>query len=315
MVALDYEISEPVIDGKHVYATTDLSHRLFTALKPDTLRQRGVTNCPIPALIAAMAHAQPEMLRAMVTVRQLATPVRAWWYQTPINPPNTAFPVDKVVRVRFQHRSVEVTPRLYLGDDYSARYCHTTASEGYAPYIEKAYVAYRCRFDYQNLNFWAGYSATPLSVERIMEDFVADYDCIRFKHRVHPQTGRVVAADFTVFRDPELASFDAPPGEEDQEQFDGWSTGKRVGGRKAQLNKLHGFFKQSHRRATVVTTANHTLAVIGYAPLVKKVTLFDAMSHHVPHEETIGLGEFLRRHDGVYQARIGRSKRSWRPPD
>lgn len=62
---------------------------------------------------------------------------------------------------------------------------------------------------------------------------------------------------------------------------------------------LHQIFSDHDRKATIVATHNHTLAVVGYDKRNRKVTLYDPMRQ--TNSASIDLSEFLERHDGVYQ--------------
>lgn len=255
-----------------------------------TVVQQGVTNCPLPALLAAMAHAMPDRLRDLIEKRSLSRPRTSSFFE---KDPKHSLTVNEVFKVRFQHNVVEVSPVLYLRQGKPGqvipRFAMATDDSGWVSYIEKAYVVYRCKHKYSNLDF-LGSSATPLTVERVVEDVARDFDWFRLNER-------------ELWRDPEPLSPDPPPGHEHEEEFKlrqrQITSFRRNRGVRRKLDEIFG---DHATRATIVTTHNHTLAVVDYKRKTGEVTLYDAMRN--ARRSPMNLSRFLQSHDSVYQVRI-----------
>ncbi|MCC6536098.1 MAG: hypothetical protein IT162_01010 [Bryobacterales bacterium] len=247
-----------------------------------SLRQQRLTNCPLPAILAAMANAAPQRLHSMIT--EYPAQAESWFWNTPV-PHAGRFRINRVIKVKFQYAAIPVSPILYFDNLYHPRFTMCSNGDGWASYIEKAYVIHRGSFHYANLNFLGGGSATP--VERVMEDLVHEFLKFDLDERV-------------VYRDLEL-----------NEDNGKWETANwREIGARGMAGKLRSILAQARRKPTVATTPSsaanhadldlvgqHTYAVLRYRD--NNVTLFDAMR---ARELTITVRQLLAGFDNVYQA-------------
>jgi hypothetical protein len=258
-----------------------------------TVVQQRVTNCPLPALLAAMAHAMPARLSSMIEKESPAAPRSSYFFgSTPLKSSPSSFAIPEVFRVAFQHSTIEISPLLYMDERqphrYKPRFAMAADDSGWVSYIEKAYVVYRCKHKYSNLDF-LGSSGIPLTVARVVEDVAHDFDWFRLTER-------------QLWLDPEPHSFDPPPGNESDEIFE--LDERRIVAFRSKdrvARRLRDVFGDHNTRATIVTTHNHTLAVVGYNDTTREVTLYDAMRKATL--PPMNLSSFLRSHDAVYQVR------------
>lgn len=257
-----------------------------TKPSPTKLRQQLLTNCPLPALLAAMANVDKGWLQSMVQERSV--PAESWFFNKPVTS-GGKFKVKRIISVRFQHATVDVSPILYFNSLMKPRFTYSDDGSGWASYVEKAYVAYRAQFQYSNLDLLS--AGRPLTVERIMEDLVHDFS----KLEINGSGGGVL------YRDLEPEWLD--PGVED---IFGTTDATDLS-KKTIKKKLAGIFKLAHERATIATTpdgvghglvGSHTYAVLRYRDGV--VTVFDAMR---VKEHKIKPSDFLKAFDAVFQAR------------
>lgn len=255
---------------------------LFKGGRPQAVRQQKLTNCPLPALLAAMANANPGRLRTMVQQKRYGTARKAWFLDKEALKSNPqCFEVKDVITIQFQHQTIEMTPFLYADAKNKPRFGLSTDDEGWVSYIEKAYVMYRGDYKYENLNFLNG-RPDAIAVERVIEDVAHGFD-------------KLDLDDDVFYEDFDPVSFDPPPGQAETFQ----STSYRdLPTRGAEVRKLKQVLKNVKKRATVATTHNHTKAVLDYAN--GKVTMFDAMRSQT---FKLTVKQFLGQHDAVYQVR------------
>ena len=258
------------------------------------VRQQRLTNCPLPAVLAALAHACPRQVQQMIIKRD--APTKSWFYNKPLTSLGY-FDFDSNYIVKFQHKNVDVTPLLYLDGGNRPRFGKSTTGSGWVSYIEKAYVGYRGRWHYENLDLLD--VPNPVLVERVMEDIVFEFDSITIDG---DRRGMLL-------QDLESASLDPP--EDEKESFGTlmWQTLDR----KQMRRFVRKFLGRAGRLATVATTdsqnpihstvglvGNHTYAVLNYSSRLDKIRLFDAM-HGSPVKLT--LRQFISAMDNMYQAR------------
>ena len=147
---------------KEPTTSTGLAPLMTTLLEPfkngvnaKSVRQQGLTNCPLPAILSAMARAWPGKLRKMIKKKKQKA--QAWFYGK--QPPSTGpFELDSYLTVKFQNASIDISPYLYVNGAYKPRFGRSEDG-GWVSYIEKAYVAYRGGYQYEKLNFLAGENA------------------------------------------------------------------------------------------------------------------------------------------------------------
>jgi hypothetical protein len=279
-------------------------------INPLTVVQQKVTNCPLPALLAALAYAMPDRLPRMIHWLPLATPRRSWFFDRDrpkqVHSEPTAFTIREILRVTFPNASaIDISPILFMdhmtpkevieAGGTRPRFAFSTDRGGWVSYIEKAYVVRRCNNQYINLDF-LGRSAIPLTVARVVEDVAGDFDWFRLANR-----------GWEMLPDAEPASPDPPPGREDREMFGSSVEAIRTfRSNKGVIKRLGEIFAAHKKRATIATTHNHTLAIVGYDAKSNKVKLYDALGRGprglgVPRE--MKLDAFLAQHDAVYQVR------------
>lgn len=252
--------------------------------KPKSVRQQRLTSCPLPAVLAATAHADPSRLYKMIHYTGYSKPRTAWFRGKALPQGGETLESAKTMMVYFQHRTVEITPRLYA-DDFAKlprpRFAMADDGSGWVSYIEKAYVVYRGNYEYRNLDF-LGEAAEKLTVSRICEDVWAEFD-------------RLDIDDGILHLDDESDSFDPPPGY--VEAFEGEKM-ERIIGRQALRKKVVKYLSRAAKRPTIATTVDHTLAVLGLSG--GEVTLFDCMRSS---EVSMSVREFIATHDAIYQVR------------
>lgn len=251
-----------------------------------SVRQQMLTNCPLPALLAAMANGNKSGLKKMVQERN--APAQSWFYGRPVTSAGK-FQVSRIITVHFQHASVEVSPLLYVNNLMKPRFTfsETATTAGWASYIEKAYVNYRAAHTYENLNLLS--TRNPLSVERIMEDLVHDFS----KLEIGVNGG-------TLLRDLEEGG-EGGFGTSDFADY----------GKDGLKKKLIDMFKLAKERPTIATTpssasnhgalnlvGSHTYAVLRYAD--GRVTVYDAMR---VREHKLKTSDFIKAFDALFQAR------------
>jgi hypothetical protein len=291
---------DPELGGLAPLITTSIP--LFKGINALAVVQQKVMNCPLPALLAALAHAMPDRLRSMIQKVPLSTPRTSWFFDNKNQPKSgpTAFTVKEIFRVAFQNAAIEISPILYAdhmtrkevveAGGTRPRFALSTDGGGWVSYIEKAYVVHRCNHQYLNLDF-LGRSAIPLTVARVVEDVARDFDWFRLAQR-------------RLFPDAEPASPDPPPGHEDEETFGSSEDAiQRFRSNKGVIKRLGEIFAAHKTRATIATTHNHTLAIVGYDAKKSTVMLYDALRQPLGIGTTrpMKLGAFLAQHDAVYQ--------------
>ena len=293
---------DPSMGGLTPLLTTALPP--FIGLNAQAVVQRKVMNCPLPALLAAMAHAMPGRLRSMITKVELSTPRTSWFFdnKNKAKAGPSELVVKEIFRVAFQNATIEISPLLFMehmtkeevikAHGTRPRFAMTTDGGGWVSYIEKAYVVYRCNHQYVKLDFF-GQSATRLTVARIVEDVARDFDWFRLTER-------------TLMSDAEPVSPDPPPGHEHEESFGSSEDAiKRFRSDSGVIKSLGQMFAAHSTRATIATTHNHTLAIVGYNAKKNEVMLYDALRDPVGigTPRAMKLAAFLAEHDAVYQVR------------
>lgn len=256
---------------------------VFSTLRAESVRQQLLTNCPLPAILAAMAHAIPERLRAMVQRVEHQQP-RTAWFEGSDKPANGEYLETKTTfKIAFQRKTIEITPFIYSDPHYQPRFAKAADGAGWVSYIEKAYVAYRAKYIYKNLDFF-GQDVKPLTVERIIEDIAIDFDALGLsEHRK--------------YYDLEPHTLD--PAADNLDKFD--TADYKDLSNKNTIRYLKTMLRNAGKRATVASTHNHVRAVLGYKN--GKVKLHDAMGHLLNHTYDMKLRDFLHSHSDVYQVR------------
>jgi hypothetical protein len=273
---------------------------LARGVRARTVVQQRVMNCPLPALLAAMAHAMPGRLQRMISKTELPKPRDSYFFGK--TTPSRSF--KEMITVVFQHKTIEISPLLYVDvlrdKPRMSRFSFALSTDGGScvSYIEKAYVVYRCEYLYKNLNFLGGSSATPLTVARVVEDVAHSFDWLRL-------AGKNLEGPPEFLNDADPISHDAPSGSQDEERFVHTRGRSNMRSKEARRKKVKEMFKLHKKRATIVTTLNHTLAVLDYDETTDEVHLYDALRFPsgLGSLQKIGLDAFLANHEDVFQVR------------
>jgi hypothetical protein len=278
------------------------------------LRQQRITNCPLVAIMAALAHASPKRVMAMVRVRTVTEGEQVEsWYQDHVDekgervpvpvPKAGVFAVEKVITVRFQKQSIDISPMLYLDGKRKPRFAFSKDGSGWMSYIEKAYVVYRAQGLYENLEFKGIFN--PLTVERVMEDLVHEFDQIAIADR-----GGILLRDpEPVNTNPQRLPSQAIDGRFEQQGPDTFGTTDHASLNAARLRStIKARLQHAGTRATIATTpssgnlhgltGNHTFAVTSFGK--DRVQLFDAIAGAV---KVLSLDDFIEAVGALYQAR------------
>jgi hypothetical protein len=287
--------------------------RIFNGMpKAQSVTQQLINNCPLLALLAAIAHADPSRLFRMIHYNGLPKPRKVMFIGRDVH--NT--PTKYFITVKFQHRAIEITPWLYRNDVMQPRFGFADdgvwpdTGAGWVSYIEKAYVVHRANGRYDNLNLSED-QVDALAVSRVVEDVANDYD----KLQIDGPLGTLDGRTGTFFTDLEPVSPDPTPGA--REAFVSAATDARgrilrdrrgrplvqdFRGRNAMTNmrsRAREMLQQATTRPTIATDFNHTKAVLEFRNGM--VTLFDPIPNHVPRTPTMSLDDFMASHDGIYQ--------------
>jgi hypothetical protein len=296
--AFDIRRREPVTSSGRIPIST-VGFPLFLGdINPLNIRQQQIANCPLPAIIAAIANACPAQIRGMFGERQRV--VKSWFDD---EKETERFRTNRIIKIQFRGTFVEVSPVLYVNAAGTPRFASTTDGAGWVSYIEKAYVVLRGHHIYENLDFQ---SANPLTVHQFVTDLIGNYDKIELETIVRIiKKKEVETRQGDVLKNVNADRNSAPVFPEDLKFVDDL--------RDRQLERaLEVMLRQTARRATIATTpvhneihtrlnlvGEHTLAVLSYNDKRNRVRLFDAMRGN---ELEIELDDFILAFDSIYQA-------------
>jgi hypothetical protein len=264
-----------------------------------SVRQQGIANCPLIAILAALGRSCPSRLRAMVT--HVQTP-----YQSTLGQRLGSGPSIFHIHFRTKGKPVPVSPRLHfprprvvggrphLVEPEPKNLLFSWASDGgWASYIEKAYVVFRGENKYENLDF-------ALTVGRVFLDVIGPFNQIDTAHvRAKPE----VTLNCQTVND--------------------MGAGIGVEGKFSNAF-LRTFLARARTRPTVASTwedpdsliGNHTYLVLGLGSRDKVLPLRGNKPRgdfvHVMHflssradrakSRVIHMNDFWREFDGVYQS-------------
>ncbi len=299
---IDIKRREPVTDntfGRLPISTTGLP-LILTGINPLDVRQQRITNCPLSAIIAAIANVCPAQISRMLEERPS---VVKSWFNDESEPQKGRFLTNRIIKVHFRSSFVEVSPVLYLDFFNQPRFAFSTDGAGWVSYIEKAYVVLRGQHRYENLGFKSANSPT---VHQFLSDLVGNYDQIQLETIVRKVRRReVVTVQGDVLRNVDESKNAAPVFPEDLRLVED------LRGRTLEKS-LEAMLRQVTKRATIATTpehndlhtrlnlvGSHTLAVLSYDDKRDRVELFDAMRGNILEIE---LDDFKMAFDSIYQA-------------
>jgi hypothetical protein len=249
-----------------------------------SVRQQGIANCPLPAILAALGRTCPREVRGMI-VHDRDQPYQSTLGQRPGSGPS-------VFRVTFRGlgRTITISPRLHYPRPLNAQ--HRVAPElrnvvfawagdgGWVSYIEKAYVVWRGGNRYENLDVNADNAPT---VDRIMFDLAGRFTKIEFDQR-------------TIFHNQR-------PGDESVDCRR--SSANRPCFVNVTSTRLRAILQQASTSPTIATTRpspqklipEHTYVVTGLSTTGVRVQQF--MNDSPP--QTIRLADLHREFDAILQ--------------
>lgn len=261
-------------------------------IKATAIQQRRLTNCPLPAVMAAMANACSAKIVRMF--QETSGVVKSWFDG---EKENARFMTNRIIQVQFRTGSIRVSSVLYFDSFGSPRFARSTdTGAGWVSYLEKAYVVHRAQHRYENLDMD---SSNALSVHQVMIDLLGRYDKIELETVVVTKKGKqVVTAQGDVWKN-------LNENLETTEVYDDLSGDKLESSLEKRLRKVK-------IKATVATTpaheelhtrlglvGQHTYAVISYNDSRDRITLYDAMRGEI---KEVSLDDFKIAFDGLYQA-------------
>jgi Calpain family cysteine protease len=137
--------------------------------KPEDVVQGELANCPLAALLVAMAQATPDAITNMISEFP-AQVVSARWSDK--DNPQAFLRTNRLFLVRFRNHPEWVTAPLYVYDPSDRAYASSPNSTGWMSYIEKGYATWKGNRSYNNLN---DRSSGP-DANTVMEDLVGPPD-------------------------------------------------------------------------------------------------------------------------------------------
>lgn len=166
------EITEPTPVFMHRDLTLkNVITRLFDGdPKAEDVIQGYIGNCPLAAVLVAVAHAKPALLKSMIS-EQTADVV-----SKDKSDANFSVKTDKLLTVQFRKGNpVEMSRLLYHNKDGDLVYASASRSVSWVSFIEKAYAVLRGGNSYNGLNDTTTLNGPP-SANKVMEDVVGDYE-------------------------------------------------------------------------------------------------------------------------------------------
>ena len=139
---------------------------------PEDVVQGALNNCPVAAVLAALAHVAPESVPGMVS--RSTADVRSRRRSDP--PDSFPYRTNRLYTVQFRSGSpAQVSSFLYYtGGDVA--YAHSpNHSASWISYIEKAYAVFRGGGSYNRLNTTTQLEQPP-SLNQVMEDMAGPVD-------------------------------------------------------------------------------------------------------------------------------------------
>jgi hypothetical protein len=139
---------------------------------PEDMVQGNLNNCPVAAILAALAHVAPETVAGMIA--RSTAEVRSRRRSDP--PDSFPYRTDRLYTAQFLGgHPVQVSSFLYYTGGVVA-YAHSPESRAaWMSYIEKAYAVFRGGGSYNRLNTTTQLGQAP-SLNQVMEDLAGPYD-------------------------------------------------------------------------------------------------------------------------------------------
>jgi len=170
------ELIEPEPAFGQAVALQDVNLPLFVGGQSvpatDDMMQGALNNCPVAAILAALAHVAPESLAGMIS--RSTADVRSRRRSDPAG--GTPYRTDRLYTVQFRAGNpVQLSSFLYYTAGAIA-YAHSPDDRAsWMSYIEKAYAVFRGGNSYNRLNTTTQMGEAP-TVNRVMEDLAGPFD-------------------------------------------------------------------------------------------------------------------------------------------
>lgn len=166
------EITEPSPVFMHRGLTLkNVVTRLFDGdPRAEDVIQGAIGNCPLAAVLVALAHTKPARLKSMISEQTLDVVSK--------DKSDTTFSVktDKLLTVQFRKGNpVEMSRLLYHNKDNDLFYASASRDVSWVSFIEKAYAVWRGGNGYNGLNDTTTVNGPP-TANKVMEDLVGEYE-------------------------------------------------------------------------------------------------------------------------------------------
>lgn len=139
---------------------------------PEDMVQGNLNNCPVAAILAALAHVEPETVAGMIA--RSTAEVRSRRRSDP--PDSLPYRTDRLYTVQFLGgHPVQVSSFLYYTGGAIAYARSPEDRAAWMSYIEKAYAVFRGGGSYNRLNTTTQLGQPP-SLNQVMEDLAGPYD-------------------------------------------------------------------------------------------------------------------------------------------
>lgn len=138
--------------------------------KAEDVIQGAIGNCPLAAVLVAVAHTKPALLKNMLS-EQTGDVVSK-------DKSDVKFSVktDKLLTVQFRKGNpVEMSRLLYHNKDNDLVYANASRDVSWVSFIEKAYAVLRGGNSYNGLNDTTTVNGPP-TANKVMEDVVGDFE-------------------------------------------------------------------------------------------------------------------------------------------
>lgn len=166
------KLTEPEATDSSYVLRAELTPLFNGAPKPEDVIQGEIKVCPLVGALAAVAHANPQLLKSMVTT------TKATVISTLAANPKFREVTNLLITVQFREgKPIEMSSLLYyesLGDEdqplWQIPYAFSDTGVSWVSFIEKAYVVLRGKNHYATLNQSGGLNAND-----VMRDVVGPH--------------------------------------------------------------------------------------------------------------------------------------------
>jgi hypothetical protein len=132
--------------------------------------QGSIANCPLAAVLAAVAHTQPTLLKGMIGEQTVDV------VSKDKSDPTWSVKTNKLLTVQFRKGSpVEMSRLLYHNGENDLVYARASRNVSWVSFIEKGYAVLRGGNSYNGLNDTTTLNGPP-TANKVMEDVVGAYE-------------------------------------------------------------------------------------------------------------------------------------------